>query len=280
MMMGFPQHLADTVTLNNGVEMPWVGLGVWKAKQGGEVEAAVETAIRFGYRHIDTAKIYGNEVGVGQGIRAAGVPREELFITTKVWNEDQGYDKTLNAIDESLSRLGLDYVDLYLIHWPGTNRYVDTWRALEKIQRDGKARAIGVCNFHIHHLEELLRRTETVPAVNQVEYHPRLTQEELHAYCREKGIRLEAWSPLMQGKILDEPVLVEIAKRHGKNPAQVILRWNLQKEVITIPKSVTEHRIRSNAQIFDFTLTHDEMKRIDELNRNQRVGPDPDAFLF
>lgn len=277
--MNQPRNLADTVTLNNGVEMPWFGLGVWKVK-GQEVEESVEAAIRHGYRSIDTAKIYGNEEGVGRGIRASGVPREELFITTKVWNEDQGYDKTLNAIDESLARLGLDYVDLYLIHWPGKDKYVDTWRALEKIQQDGKARAIGVCNFQIHHLEELLRRTDTVPAVNQVEYHPRLTQTELLSFCRDKGIRLEAWSPLMQGEILDEPVIKQIAEQHGKNPAQVVLRWDLQNGVITIPKSVKESRIRSNADIFDFELSSDEMKQIDALNQDRRVGPDPDELLF
>ncbi|WP_309864961.1 aldo/keto reductase [Desmospora profundinema] len=275
-----PRKLGDTVTLNNGVEIPWVGLGVWKVKQGGEVEEAVQTAIRCGYRSIDTAKIYGNEEGVGRGIRAAGVPREELFITTKVWNDDQGYDKTLNAIDESLARLGLDYVDLYLIHWPGKDRYVDTWRALEKIQQEGKARAIGVCNFNIHHLEELLRRTDTIPAVNQVEYHPRLAQKELLAFCRDKGIQLEAWSPLMQGAILDEPVIKKVAERHGKNPAQVVLRWDLQNGVVTIPKSVKEHRIRSNADLFDFELSRNEMDQIDALNQNRRVGPDPDELLF
>ncbi|WP_107728267.1 aldo/keto reductase [Desmospora activa] len=274
-----PRSLTDTVTLNNGVEMPWFGLGVWKVK-GNAVEESVTAAIRHGYRSIDTAKIYGNEEGVGRGIRDAGVPREELFITTKVWNEDQGYDKTLNAIDESLARLGLDYVDLYLIHWPGKDKYVDTWRALEKIQQDGKARAIGVCNFKIHHLEELLRRSDTVPAVNQVEYHPRLTQPDLLAYCQDKGIQLEAWSPLMQGEILDEPIIKKIAEQHGKSPAQVVLRWDLQNGVVTIPKSVKESRIQSNADIFDFELFPDEMKQINELNQDRRVGPDPDELLF
>ncbi|PTM56816.1 diketogulonate reductase-like aldo/keto reductase [Desmospora activa DSM 45169] len=277
--MNLPRSLTDTVTLNNGVEMPWFGLGVWKVK-GNAVEESVTAAIRHGYRSIDTAKIYGNEEGVGRGIRDAGVPREELFITTKVWNEDQGYDKTLNAIDESLARLGLDYVDLYLIHWPGKDKYVDTWRALEKIQQDGKARAIGVCNFKIHHLEELLRRSDTVPAVNQVEYHPRLTQPDLLAYCQDKGIQLEAWSPLMQGEILDEPIIKKIAEQHGKSPAQVVLRWDLQNGVVTIPKSVKESRIQSNADIFDFELFPDEMKQINELNQDRRVGPDPDELLF
>src|SRR5699024_6556936 len=192
MDMSFPSKLSDTVTLTGGVEMPWFGLGVWKAKEGREVEEAVKAALRFGYRSIDTAAVYKNEEGVGRAIREAGVPREELFITTKVWNDDQGYDKTLNAFEESLSKLGLDYVDLYLIHWPVTGMYVETWQALEKLKRDGKVRAIGVCNFKIHHLEELIQRTDTIPAVNQVEYHPRLTQKELAAYCRERGIQLEA----------------------------------------------------------------------------------------
>ncbi|WP_091833463.1 aldo/keto reductase [Marininema halotolerans] len=274
-----PHTLSDTVTLNNGVNMPWLGLGVWQAR-GQEVEEAVSTALRFGYRSIDTAMIYGNEEGVGRGIRQSGVPREEIFVTTKVWNRDQGYDKTLNAFDESLARLGLDYVDLYLIHWPGKDRYIDTWRALEHLQKEGRARAIGVCNFQVHHLQELIQRTDTVPAVNQVEYHPRLAQKELAAYCQQQGIRLEAWSPLMQGGLLNHSTLQKIADRHGKSVAQIILRWDIQNGVVTIPKSVKEHRIRSNADIFDFTLSSEDMALIDELNREERIGPSPDEFMI
>ncbi|MEC1614496.1 glyoxal/methylglyoxal reductase [Bacillus mojavensis] len=272
--------LKDTVKLHNGVEMPWFGLGVFKVENGSEATESVKAAIKNGYRSIDTAAVYKNEEGVGIGIKESGVAREELFITSKVWNEDQGYDTTLAAFEKSLERLQLDYLDLYLIHWPGKDKYKDTWRALEKLYKDGKIRAIGVSNFQVHHLEELLKGAEIKPMVNQVEFHPRLTQKELRDYCKKQGIQLEAWSPLMQGQLLDNDVLTQIAEKYNKSVAQVILRWDLQHEVVTIPKSIKEHRIIENADIFDFELSQEDMDKIDELNQDERVGPNPDELLF
>nr|BAF34656.1 benzil reductase [Bacillus subtilis] len=275
-----PTRLKDTVKLHNGVEMPWFGLGVFKVENGNEATESVKAAIKNGYRSIDTAAIYKNEEGVGIGIKESGVAREELFITSKVWNEDQGYETTLAAFEKSLERLQLDYLDLYLIHWPGKDKYKDTWRALEKLYKDGKIRAIGVSNFQVHHLEELLKDAEIKPMVNQVEFHPRLTQKELRDYCKAQGIQLEAWSPLMQGQLLDNEVLTQIAEKHNKSVAQVILRWDLQHEVVTIPKSIKEHRIIENADIFDFELSQEDMDKIDALNKDERVGPNPDELLF
>ncbi|AKI93505.1 glyoxal/methylglyoxal reductase [Bacillus subtilis] len=275
-----PTSLKDTVKLHNGVEMPWFGLGVFKVENGNEATESVKAAIKNGYRSIDTAAIYKNEEGVGIGIKESGVAREELFITSKVWNEDQGYETTLAAFEKSLERLQLDYLDLYLIHWPGKDKYKDTWRALEKLYKDGKIRAIGVSNFQVHHLEELLKDAEIKPMVNQVEFHPRLTQKELRDYCKAQGIQLEAWSPLMQGQLLDNEVLTQIAEKHNKSVAQVILRWDLQHEVVTIPKSIKEHRIIENANIFDFELSQEDMDKIDALNKDERVGPNPDELLF
>ncbi|ARV46576.1 glyoxal/methylglyoxal reductase [Bacillus inaquosorum] len=272
--------LKDTVKLHNGVEMPWFGLGVYKVENGNEATESVKAAIKNGYRSIDTAAIYKNEEGVGIGIKESGVAREELFITSKVWNEDQGYETTLAAFEKSLERLQLDYLDLYLIHWPGKDKYKDTWRALEKLYKDGKIRAIGVSNFQVHHLEELLKDAEIKPMINQVEFHPRLTQKELRDYCKAQGIQLEAWSPLMQGQLLDNEVLAQIAEKHNKSVAQVILRWDLQHEVVTIPKSIKEHRIIENADIFDFELSQEDMDKIDALNKDERVGPNPDELLF
>lgn len=272
--------LQDCATLHNGVKMPWVGLGVYKVKEGEEVKSTVRTALEIGYRHIDTAAFYENEEGVGQAIRESGIPREQVFVTTKVWNTDQGYETTLKAFDASLKKLGFDYVDLYLVHWPVKGKYKETYKALEKLYKDGYVRAIGVSNFQIHHLQDVLADCEIKPMVNQVEYHPRLTQKELLTFCRKNGIQLEAWSPLMRGEILTEPTIVEIGKKYGKTPAQVVLRWDLQHGVVTIPKSVTPARIKENADIFDFSLTDEEMKQIDALNLNKRVGPDPDNFNF
>ncbi|MFE8703109.1 aldo/keto reductase [Cytobacillus sp. FJAT-54145] len=274
-----PKNLQDTVKLHNGVEMPWFGLGVFKVKEGSEVVESVKAAIKNGYKSIDTAAVYKNEEGVGQAIKEAGVPREELFITTKVWNSDQGYESTLEAFETSLNKLGLDYLDLYLIHWP-KEKSKDTWKALEKLYKDGRVRAIGVSNFHVHHLEDLLSVAEIKPMVNQVEYHPHLAQLELHDFCKKEGIQLEAWSPLKQGVLLDEPTIVEIAEKHKKSPAQIILRWDLQNEVVTIPKSIKEHRIIENADIFNFELSQDDMDRLNALNKNERIGPDPDNFDF
>lgn len=277
-------RIQDTTTLHNGVKMPWFGIGVFKVEEGPELVNAVKFAIKQGYRSIDTAAIYDNEEGVGQaireGIKEANIRREELFVTSKVWNSDLGYESTIAAYETSLKKLGLDYLDLYLIHWPVAGKYKDAWRALETLYKEGRVRAIGVSNFQIHHLEDLLKDAEIKPVVNQVEYHPRLTQKELKAFCQEYGIQFEAWSPLMQGQLLDNPVLQEIAAKHSKSIAQVIIRWDLQNGVVTIPKSTKEHRIIENSTVFDFELTAEEMQKINELNQNHRVGPDPDNFDF
>lgn len=270
--------ISDCTVLNNGVKMPWFGLGVFKVSPS-DVEFSVKTAIKAGYRSIDTATIYENELGVGKAIKESGVARNELFITTKVWNVHQGYDSTLKAFGESMERLGLDYLDLYLVHWPVKGKYKDTWKSLEKLYKDGVVRAIGVSNFHIHHLEDLLPECSIKPMVNQVEFHPLLIHKELRSFCKANGIQFEAWSPLMQGN-LDQPVLIEIGKKYGKSPAQVVLRWDLQNEVVTIPKSIHENRIYENKDIFDFELNDEEMKMIDGINKNQRFGPDPDNFDF
>ncbi|GED59751.1 aldo/keto reductase [Brevibacillus formosus] len=279
-----PKHLQDTTTLYNGVKMPWVGLGVFKVEEGQELEEAVKTAIKHGYRSIDTAAIYNNEEGVGRGIRAglqeAGITREDLFVTSKVWNADLGYESTLEAYETSLKKLGLEYLDLYLIHWPVEGKFKEAWRALETLYKKGLVKAIGVSNFHVHHLEELLKDAEIKPMVNQVEFHPRLSQDELRAYCKEQGIQFEAWSPLMQGQLLDNPVLKGIAEKYEKSIAQVIIRWDLQNGVVTIPKSTKEHRIVENASVFDFELSKEDMEMIHALNQNHRVGPDPDNFDF
>lgn len=279
-----PKHLQDTTTLYNGVKMPWLGLGVFKVEEGQELEQAVKTAIKYGYRSIDTAAIYNNEEGVGRGIRAglqeAGITREDLFVTSKVWNADLGYESTLAAYETSLKKLGLEYLDLYLIHWPVEGKFKEAWRALETLYKKGLVKAIGVSNFHVHHLEELLKDAEIKPMVNQVEFHPRLSQDELRAYCKEQGIQFEAWSPLMQGQLLDNPVLKGIAEKYGKSIAQVIIRWDLQNGVVTIPKSTKEHRIVENASVFDFELSKEDMEMIHALNQNHRVGPDPDNFDF
>jgi methylglyoxal/glyoxal reductase len=270
----------DKVVLHNGVKMPAFGLGVYKVEEGSQIEETINTALNLGYRLIDTASFYKNEEGVGRAIRSSGIPREELFITTKVWNSEQGYESTLKAFEDSIEKLGLDYLDLYLVHWPVKGKYIETWRALEKLYREGKVRAIGVSNFKIHHLHDLLGQCSEKPAVNQVELHPLLSQQELRDYCQMHNIQIEAWSPLSRGRFLDENVLRQIAAGYGKTSAQVILRWHLQNHIIPIPKSVTPARLKENAELFDFELSPEEMKVIDGLNKDQRFGADPDHIDF
>ncbi|MBW7457843.1 aldo/keto reductase [Paenibacillus sepulcri] len=273
------QQITDTTVLNNGVHMPWLGIGVWQVEEGEQVIHAVQYAIEAGYRSIDTAAGYRNEAGVGAAIKQSGVPREELFVTTKLANSDQGYEATLRAFEESRRKLDLEYLDLYLIHWPGKDKYKETWKAFEKLHKDGYIRAIGVSNFQVHHLESLRQDSDTVPAVNQVEFHPLLSQRELLTYCRQNQIQLEAWSPLMQGN-LDLPLITDLASKYNKTPAQIILRWDLQQGVVTIPKSVREERIRENANVFDFTLSAEDVQALEGLNKNSRFGPNPDELLF
>ncbi|WP_308408393.1 aldo/keto reductase [Streptomyces murinus] len=268
------------IILNNGVEMPQVGFGVWQVPDD-EAERAVGTALEAGYRSIDTAAAYGNEEGTGRAIAASGLPREEIFVTTKLWNSDQGYDATLRAFDTSLGKLGLDHLDLYLIHWPlpARDMYVDTYRALEKLYADGRVRAIGVSNFLPEHLRRLAEETSVIPAVNQIELHPHLQQHAAREYHAEQGIRTEAWSPLGQGKgLLEVPAIVAIAQKHNRTPAQVVLRWHVQQGTIVIPKSVTPSRIKENIEVFDFSLDAEDLAAIGALNEDRRIGPDPATF--
>jgi diketogulonate reductase-like aldo/keto reductase len=260
--------------------MPLLGLGVYKAADGNEVESAVLRAFECGYRLVDTASLYGNETGVGNAIRRSGLQRDEIFLTTKVWNSDQGYSRTLEAFSASLARLGTEYVDLYLIHWPVQGKFIDTWRALEEIQASGRARAIGVSNFKVHHLRELFEVSDIVPAVNQVELHPRLQQPELREFCRSHGILVQAWRPILQGQVNTIPELAEIGERYGKSGVQVTLRWMLQEGIATIPKSTNPVRIAHNADVLDFSLTDAELATIASLNEDSRVGPDPDFVDF
>ncbi|MEU5612157.1 aldo/keto reductase [Streptomyces sparsogenes] len=268
------------ITLNNGVRMPQLGFGVWQVPDD-EAADAVSTALESGYRSIDTAAIYGNEEGTGRAIAASGLPRDELFVTTKLWNSDHGYDSTLRAFDTSLSKLGLEYVDLYLIHWPvpEVDKYVDTWKAFEKIYAEGRAKAIGLSNFHPAHIQRLLSETEIAPVIDQIELHPQLQQAELRAFNARHNIATEAWSPLGQGKgLLEDARLAAIADKHGKSPAQVVLRWHLDLGNVVIPKSVTPSRIKENIDVFDFELDAHDLATIDGMDSGNRLGPDPETF--
>jgi diketogulonate reductase-like aldo/keto reductase len=269
-----------SLILNNGVAMPQLGFGVWQVPDD-EAASAVGTALEAGYRSIDTAAVYENERGTGQAIASSGIPREELFVTTKLWNSEQGHDSTLRAFDASLERLGLDYVDLYLIHWPvpALDAYVDTYKAFEKILADGRARTIGVSNFLPEHLERLIDATSVVPAVNQIELHPQLAQAESRAFHARHEIATEAWSPLGQGRgLLEVPAVAAVARKHGRSPAQVVLRWHLQLGNVVIPKSVTPSRIRENIDVFDFELDSEDMAAFAALDEGKRLGPDPAEF--
>lgn len=267
------------VRLHDGREMPPLGYGTWRIPDD-QAEEMVRLALLDGYRLVDTAEAYENEAGVGRGIRSSGIPRDSIFVTTKVWNDRQGFDETLRACDESLGRLGLEAVDLYLIHWPAPRqgRYVETWRALVRLQQEGRARSIGVSNFHERHLREVIDATGVVPAVNQIEVHPFLQQAELRRVHRELGIVTECWSPLAKGALLSHPALGAIGRKHGKTAAQVVLRWHLEDGMVPIPKSVTPSRIRENLDVFDFRLDEEDLAGIAALDEGRRVGPDPEVF--
>lgn len=272
------EDLRSTVELSNGVRMPWLGFGTYKIPPGRGTFEAVRTALEAGYRHIDTASYYRNEADVGRAIRESGVPREEVFVTTKLWNDEQGYREAHRAFRSSLDRLNMDYVDLYLIHWPVSGKYKDSWRALEEIHDDGGARAIGVSNFMIEHLEDLNDSVQVRPAVDQVEFHPHLYLGNLLEYCRNQAIQPEAWSPLKQGCLPGDLQLEEIGSRHGKTGAQVAIRWVLQHGLVAIPRTVRGEHMVENAEVFDFRLTEEEMRRVDSMDRRERVGPDPYSF--
>ncbi|MGZ8743413.1 MAG: aldo/keto reductase [Nocardioides sp.] len=268
------------VILSNGIEIPQLGFGVWRVPAD-DTQRAVAAALDAGYRHIDTAKLYDNEEGVGAAIRESGRERDEVFVTTKVWNSDQGYDDTMRAFDASMERLGLDVLDLYLIHWPlpGKGLAADTWRAMEKLYLDGRIRAIGVSNFHPHHLKALIEHAEVVPSVNQVELHPYLQQDDVRAANNEHGVATEAWSPLAKGgDLLRDPVVQRLAEKHGRTPAQVVLRWHIQTNTIVIPKSVTPARIKENIDIFEFELDAEDMAAINGLDRGHRIGAHPEEM--
>jgi diketogulonate reductase-like aldo/keto reductase len=264
-----------SLRLNDGVELPQVGLGVYQARRGEEARRAVREALELGYRHVDTAKDYGNEREVGEAIRESGVPREEVFVTTKLWNDDQGYDEALAAFDASMRRLGLEVLDLYLLHWPVPGKRLDSWRALERLAREGRVRSIGVSNFMPHHLDELQAHAEIVPAVNQIEVSPFLQQREARAASERRGIVVEAYSPLTRGRRIDDPTVAGIARRVGRTPAQVLLRWGIQHGMVVLPKSVHKERIAENLALFDFALPPEAMAELDALEAGLVTGWDP-----
>ncbi|MGN6216067.1 MAG: aldo/keto reductase [Solirubrobacterales bacterium] len=267
------------VTLHDGVEIPQLGFGVFQIPPG-DTQEKVEEALAVGYRHVDTAAAYRNEAGVGAAIAATGVRREDVFVTTKLWNSEQGYDSTLRAFEQSLQRLGTGYVDLYLIHWPlpGRGLYLETWRAFERIKEEGGARSIGVSNFRVEDLERLEREAEALPTMNQIELHPRLQQAELRAWHADHDIATEAWSPLAKGELLADGTIETVAAHHGKTPAQTVLHWHLQLGNVVIPKSATPERIRENFEVFGFELSEDDMAAIERLDDGERTGPDPSTF--
>ncbi|MVS99847.1 aldo/keto reductase [Devosia marina] len=270
------------VSFNDGRSIPQLGLGVWQTPDDVAVEA-VSTALKTGYRHIDTAAVYKNEEGVGKGIVASGIDRGDIFLTTKVWNDDQGFDETLRAMDASLKRLGTDYVDLYLIHWPSAFRgkYIETWKALIRLREEGKAKSIGVSNFEGTYIDDLIRETGVTPAINQIQLHPHFQQQAMRDKHAGLGVVTESWSPLGQGNVLADPVIGEIAKRHGKSPAQVIIRWHLDLGLVVIPKSVTPSRIVENFEVFDFTLSEEDKAAIAGLDSaDGRIGSDPMSATF
>jgi len=272
--------LNSTIELANGVLMPRLGLGTYKTTDGQQVRLAVESALQTGYRSIDTASLYGNEVGVGEAIAASGLPRQDIFLTTKVWNDDQGHESTHAALAASLERLGTSYVDLYLVHWPIEQLLEPTWRAMEESLSSGMVRAIGVCNFMQYHLERLLQVAEVAPMIDQYECHPMLQQPSLRRFCVEHGIVVEAWAPLLRGHVAEMPVLVDVADEHGVTPEQVALRWALQHDTVVIPKSVHPERIVQNADVFGFTLDAAAMARIDAADIGRRLGRDPDTMAW
>ncbi|WP_061241839.1 aldo/keto reductase [Leptospira interrogans] len=271
--------LKQTIMLNNGISMPILGLGVWKTKSGKECKEAVLNALEAGYRHIDTARIYDNEVDVGQAIRESGIPRKEIFITTKLWNADQGSDKTRKALENSLDRLGIDFVDLYLIHFPVTSKRMDSWKELEKLYHDKLCKAIGVSNYTIIHLTELLKNSQITPAVNQVEFHPFLNQIHLLEYCKKHKIQLEAYSPLAHGQKIEDPTIAKIAQKYDKTPAQILIRWAIEQKIVVIPKSIKKERIIENSKVFDFTISEEDMKILNSLDEDFRTCWDPSEVV-
>ena len=268
-------NIQSTVKLNSDVRMPILGLGVYQSPPGRVTRNAVNLALRVGYRHVDTARIYGNEADVGEAVRESGVPRADLFIATKLWNSDQGYDSTLRACEASLKRLGLDYLDLYLVHFPVPDVRKESWRAMETLLKKGRCRAIGVSNFTIRHLEELIEESHVIPSVNQVELHPFLYQKELLKYCQDRGIQVEAYSPLARGERLQDPRIASLATKYSKSPAQLMIRWGIEHGLVVIPKSTREERIRENSQVFDFDISDDDMRSLDSLDEDLRLNWDP-----